>query len=130
MATIRNLIVRISVTENTDKGIRKVTTSLRETNREIDSANNDSNRFSGTLSKLGRTSLGGLTSGLSKVAQFTKVAAIGLTAVATAAASLNTVTQAGVALAPLIGGLALLPAVAVAGATALGTLKLATSGMD
>lgn len=129
MATIRNLIVRISVTENTSTGIRKVTTSLRETNRELDSADQGANRFSGTLSRLGRTSLTGLTRGLGAIAKGTKLAAIGLTAVAAAAASLNTVVQAGTALAPLAGGLLLLPAVAVGAATALGTLKLAMSGV-
>jgi phage-related protein len=128
MATIRNLIVRISVTENTSKGIRKVTTSLRETNREIDQADKGSSRFGGTLSKLGRTSMTGLTRGLSAVAAGSKKAAVGILAVGAAAASLNTVVQAGGALAPLLGGLALLPAVAVSAAAAMGTLKLATSG--
>jgi hypothetical protein len=129
MATIRNLIVRISVSENTDKGIRRVTDGLRETNRELDSADKGSNRFGTTLSNLGRGSLTGLTAGLAKVAQFTKTAAIGLTAVAAGAASLNTVIGAGTALAPLAGALLLLPGAALAAGAALGTLKLATAGM-
>lgn len=130
MATIRNLIVRISVSEDTTKGIRKVTTSLRETNREIDDADKGSGRFGNTLSKLGRTSMSGLTKGLSAVAAGTKKAAVGILAVGAAAASLNTATQAGVSLAPLLGGLALLPAVAVSAATAVGVLKIATSGLS
>lgn len=130
MATIRNLIVRISVSENTDKGIRKVTDGLRETNRELDKADKGSNRFGGTLSNLGRTSLTGLTGGLAKVAAFTKTSAIGLGAVAAGAASLNTVVGAGTALAPLAGALLLLPGAALGAATALGTLHLATSGMS
>lgn len=129
MATIRDLVVRISVTEKTDKGIRRVTTSLRETNRELDNANKDSNRFSGTLSKLGRTSMSKLTKGLSAVASVTKTAAVGLLAVGTAAASLNTAVQAGASLAPLTGLLALLPAAALSGAAALVTLKVATAGV-
>jgi phage-related protein len=129
MATIRNLIVRISVTENTDKGIRKVTTSLRETNREIDQADKNSSRFTGTLSKLGRNSMGGLVGGLKNVAKFSLLAGKGLLVVAASAAALNTATHAGVAIAPLAGLLALLPGVAAGAAAALGTLKLATSGM-
>jgi phage-related protein len=130
MATIRNLVVRISVSERTDKGIRRVTTSLRETNREIDRADKGSGRFTGTLSRLGRTSLGGLSKSLSRVASLTKPVIIGLTGVAAAAASLNTAAAAVTALAPLAGLLAGLPAAALAGAMALGTLKLATSGLD
>lgn len=129
MATIRNLIVRISVSENTDKGIRKVTGSLQKTNRELDRANNGSGRFSSTLSKLGRTSLGGLAGGLSAVARFTAAAGKGLFFVAAGAAALTTVTRAGSALAPLAGGLLLIPGAALAAGAALGTLKLATSGM-
>lgn len=128
MATIRNLLIRISVSEDTSKGVRKVTASLRETNREIDKADKGSGRFGGTLSKLGRTSMSGLTKGLSAVAAGSKKAAVGILAVGAAAASLNTAVQAGGALAPLLGGLALLPAVATAAAAAMVTLKLATSG--
>lgn len=130
MATIRNLLIRISVSEDTAKGVRNVTAGLRETNRELDSADKSSGRFSGTLSKLGRTSLGGLTGGLKSMARYTGVAAKGLLAVAAAASALNTVTSVGVGLAPLLGGLALVPAVAVSAATAIGVLKLATSGLD
>lgn len=129
MATVRNLIVRISVTENTDRGIKRVTTSLRETNRELDAANKNSGRFNNTLARLGHGSVSGLVSGLKGLTRYTGVAAKGLLAVAAAAATLNTVTQAGAALAPLAGGLLLLPAAALSAATALGTLKLATSGM-
>lgn len=129
MATIRNLIVRISVTENTDKGIRRVTTSLRETQRELDSADKSSDRFSRTLSKLGRSSLSGLVGGLTRVAKFTLTAGKGLLLVASAASALNTAVQAGAALAPLAGGIALIPAVALTAATALGTLHLALVGV-
>lgn len=129
MATIRNLIIRISVSQNTDKGIRRVNASLQRTNRQLNSVNKDSDRFSRMLSKLGRSSLSGLTGGLSKVASFSKAAVIGLTAIASAAASINTVVQAGGALAPLTGGLLLLPAAALGAAAAMGTLTLATSGV-
>lgn len=129
MATIRNLIIRISVTEKTDTGIRKVTTSLRETNREIDQADKGSSRFSGTLSRLGRTSLTGLTSGMAKLTQGAVLATKAIATFAVAAGGLNTAIQAGTALAPLAGLLALLPGAAVGAATALGTLKLATSGL-
>lgn len=129
MAKVRDLVVRISVTERTDRGIRRVTTSLRETNRELDNANKNSGRFGGTLSKLGRTSLGGLSRGLSDVTRFTATAGKGLLLVASAVSALNTVVQAGVGLAPLAGGLALIPAVALGAATALGTLQLAMVGV-
>jgi len=128
-ATVRNLMIRISVTEKTNTGIRKVTTSLRETNREVDQANRGSSRWSSTLSKLGRTSLGGLTSGLSAVTRFTATAGKGLLLVASAASALNTVTQAGIGLAPLAGGLALIPAVALAAATAIGVVRLSMVGV-
>jgi phage-related protein len=129
MATIRNLLIRISVSENTSKGVRRVTGELQKTNREVDRANKSSGRFGSTLSKLGRTSLGRLTSGLAAITKFTAAAGKGLFFVASAAAALNTASQAGVALAPLAGGLLLIPGAALAAATALGTLKLATSGM-
>lgn len=129
MATVRNLIVRISVTENTDRGIKRVTTSLRETNRELDNANKNSGRFNATLSRLGRGSVSGLVAGLKGLTKYTGVAAKGLLAVAAAASALNTVTQAGTALAPLAGGLLLIPAAALAAGAALGTLTLATNGM-
>jgi hypothetical protein len=128
-ATVRNLLIRISVTEKTDTGIRKVTTNLKETNREINQADKGSSRFSGTLSKLGRTSLTSLVSGLKGISKFTLAAGKGLLVVAASASALNTATQAGVSLAPLLGGLALLPAVAVSAATAIGVLKIATSGL-
>lgn len=129
MATIRNLIIRISVSENTDKGVRRVTTSLKETNRELDSADKKTSRFDGTLSRLGRSSLTGITNGLKGLTRYTGVAAKGLLAVAAAASALNTATSLGTSLAPLVGGLLLIPAAAVAAAAALGTLHLATSGV-
>lgn len=125
MATIRNLIVRISVTEKTDKGIRRVTTSLRETNRELDAADKKSGRFSGTLSKLGKAS----GAGLAKLGQNALLAAKGIAAVAFAAGSLNTVVQLGSSLAPLAGLLAALPGVALGAAAAISTLHLATAGL-
>lgn len=130
MATIRNLIVRISVSEDTNRGIRKVTASLAATNRELDRADKSSNRFGSTLSKLGSRSLSGLTSSLGLISKFTLTAGKGLFFVAAGAAALNTAIQAGSALAPLAGGIALLPGAALGAAAALGTLKLATSGMS
>lgn len=79
--------------------------------------------------KLRKISLGALTGGLKGVSKFTLTAAKGLLAVGVAASAMNTVVQAGVGLAPMTGLLALLPGAALAAATALGTLKLATSGM-
>lgn len=129
MATIRNLLVRISVSEDTNKGIRKVTASLSQTNRELDRADKGSSRFGSTLSKLGSRGLGGLTSSLGLVSKFTLTAGKGLFFVAAGAAALNTAVQAGAALAPLAGALLLLPGAALGAAVALNTLKLATSGM-
>ena len=130
MATIRNLLIRISVSEDTSKGVRKVTAALANTNREIDKADQSSSRLTGTMSKLGRTSLSKLTSGLSAVAKFSAVAGKGLLVVAAGAAALNTAASAGAALAPLAGTLLLLPGAALGAATAMGTLKLATSGLS
>jgi phage-related protein len=76
------------------------------------------------------TSLGAGGAALGKLAGFTRTATIALTGLAAAVASLNTVVSAATAFAPLAGGLLLIPAVALSAATALGTLKLATSGMS
>lgn len=125
MATIKNLTIRIGVEERTDRGIRKVTTELREVEREADNADKKSGRLSRTLSALGRLS----GSGLLKLGQYAITAAKGITVLAGAAGGLNTVIQAATALAPLAGLYAALPGAALGAAAGLVTLKLAVSGV-
>lgn len=123
MATIKNLIIRIGVTDtDVTRGVNRVNNSLKSMAKEADKATASSNRFSGLLSKT-------LKSSLSKIATTAVAASKGLAVVAFAAGGLNTAVQAGTALAPLAGALALLPAAALGAAVALNTLKLATSGM-
>jgi phage-related protein len=69
-------------------------------------------------------------SSLGRISKLAVPAATGLLAVGAAASALNTAVQAGTALAPLAGFLAAVPGAAIAAATAMGTLKLATSGLD
>lgn len=125
MATIKNLLIRIGVEEKTSRGIRKVTTDLRAVSAEADAANNRSNRLGTTLSKLGSISGGGLA----RLGSAAFAASKGIAVLGAAAAGLNTVVQAGTALAPLAGALLLIPGAAVAAQTALGSLKLAMSGV-
>lgn len=110
--------------------------------RELEAGGSDGGRragnrfasaFSGSFRRLGPLlgrALGGSATGLGKLTGFAKVATLALTGLAAAAASLNTVVAAGTAFAPLAGLLALIPAAAASAAAAIGTLRLATSGMS
>ncbi|GAA4626600.1 hypothetical protein GCM10023196_035500 [Actinoallomurus vinaceus] len=126
MATIKNLLIRIGVEEDTSRGIRKVTGELEKTSKEADKADKSSNRLSGTLSKLGKIS----GSGLAKLGSAAITAGKGIAVLAAAAGGLNTVVQAATALAPLAGLYLLIPGAALGAAAALGTLKLAISGVS
>jgi hypothetical protein len=87
------------------------------------------NRSFGRIGSLLTKSLRGGSAGLVKLTKFSLTAGKALLVVAGAASALDTAVRAGAALAPLTGLLALIPAVASSAAAAIGTLKLATSGM-
>lgn len=78
---------------------------------------------------LGKALGGAGIAGLVKLAAGAKTAMLAIAGLAAGIAALHTVVQTGAALAPLTGLLALLPGVALTAAAALGSLKLATSGV-
>lgn len=86
-------------------------------------------RFTAVFRRIGTGAFAGLSGGFSAVTKGALPAAKALLAVSAAAATVTTAARAGTALAPLAGLLAALPGIAIGAATAIGTLKLAVSGM-